>query len=298
LTVRFGGLAALNSVNFEVGRDEIRAIIGPNGAGKSTFFNCLTGVLRPSSGRILFKGEDITGLSADRISRKGIARSYQITNILPNATALENVRIAAQSRRHGWSMLTHYGAYGDIIAKAEAVLESVGLRGKAQEFRLSGERNPDLKIALLAMRQICGQLLSLAAQADRFQHGLSFCNDVAIGGVMGEHAPAVPARLGCDTDIFQRGGVRQNVGDLVGTRDALARDAIAGQPRDVLALEQDAACRGPQNTGQAIEEGAFARPVRPDDGADFITPDLEVDATERGQAAEADCQQLCPEKGS
>ena len=111
LTIRFGGLTALDNVDFEVGRGEIRAVIGPNGAGKSTFFNCLTGVLRPSAGRILFDGEDITGLSPDRISRRGIARSYQITNILPNATALENVRIAAQSRRHGWSMLTHYSAY-------------------------------------------------------------------------------------------------------------------------------------------------------------------------------------------
>src|SRR3979490_2593368 len=105
LTVRFGGLAALSQVNFEVQRDEVRAIIGPNGAGKSTFFNCLTGVLRPSAGRILLDGEDIIGLSPDRISKKGIARSYQITNILPSATVLENVRIAAQSRRHAWSML-------------------------------------------------------------------------------------------------------------------------------------------------------------------------------------------------
>src|SRR6478672_11556340 len=90
LTVRFGGLTALNHVNFAVERGEVRAIIGPNGAGKSTFFNCLTGVLRPSSGHILFNGGDITGLSPDRISQKGIARSYQITNILPNATTLEN----------------------------------------------------------------------------------------------------------------------------------------------------------------------------------------------------------------
>ncbi|MGH6742118.1 MAG: ATP-binding cassette domain-containing protein, partial [Bradyrhizobium sp.] len=87
LTVRFGGLAALNQVNFEVARGEIRAIIGPNGAGKSTFFNCLTGVLRPTAGHIYFGGEDITGLPADRISQKGIARSYQITNIMPNASA-------------------------------------------------------------------------------------------------------------------------------------------------------------------------------------------------------------------
>ena len=152
LTVRFGGLAALDNVNFEVARGEICAIIGPNGAGKSTFFNCLTGVLRPTSGRILFKGEDVTGLSPDRISRKGMARSYQVTNILPNVTALENVRIAAQSRRHAWSMLTHHSAYRDIIAKAEAVLESVGLRGKAKELAANlshGEqRNLEIGIAL------------------------------------------------------------------------------------------------------------------------------------------------------
>ena len=125
LTVRFGGLTALNQVNFELAREEIRAVIGPNGAGKSTFFNCLTGVHRPSSGRILFNGDDITGLSPDRISHRGIARSYQITNILPNATALENVRIAAQSRRHGWSLLAHHRAHRDILAKAEAVLAAV-----------------------------------------------------------------------------------------------------------------------------------------------------------------------------
>src|SRR4029077_17245850 len=119
LGMRFGGLAALNAVNFELPRGEIRAVIGPNGAGKSTFFNCLTGVLRPSSGRIVFNGEDITGLSPDRISKKGIARSYQITNILPNATTLENVRVAAQSRAHAWSMLRHYSAYRDIIDSAE-----------------------------------------------------------------------------------------------------------------------------------------------------------------------------------
>jgi branched-chain amino acid transport system ATP-binding protein len=152
LTVRFGGLTALNRVNFAVGRDEIRAIIGPNGAGKSTFFNSLTGVLRPSSGRILFDGAEITGLSPDRISHKGIARSYQITNILPNATALENVRIAAQSRRHSWSLLIHYRAFRDIIEKAEAVLDAVGLSGKAYELAANlshGEqRNLEVGIAL------------------------------------------------------------------------------------------------------------------------------------------------------
>ncbi len=152
LTVRFGGLSALNNVNFEVARDEVRAIIGPNGAGKSTFFNCLTGVLRPTAGRIVFDGEDVTGLSADVISQKGVARSYQITNVMPNASALENVRIAAQSRRHSWNLLRHHASFADINEKAEAALDSVGLLSKAEELAANlshGEqRNLEIGIAL------------------------------------------------------------------------------------------------------------------------------------------------------
>jgi branched-chain amino acid transport system ATP-binding protein len=158
LSVRFGGLAALSQVNFELARGEVRAIIGPNGAGKSTFFNCLTGVLRPSGGRIVFNGEDITGLPSNAISQKGIARSYQITNIMPNATALENVRIAAQSRRHGWNMLSHHTAFADINKKAEGALHSVGLLGKADELASNlshGEqRNLEIGIALATEPQL------------------------------------------------------------------------------------------------------------------------------------------------
>ena len=139
-------------MNIEVARDEVRAIIGPNGAGKSTFFNCLTGVLRPSEGRVVFNGEDITGLSSNKISQKGIARSYQITSVMPNASTLENVRIAVQSRRHAWSMLRHHSAFSDINEKAEAALEAVGLLGKAEELAANlshGEqRNLEIGIAL------------------------------------------------------------------------------------------------------------------------------------------------------
>jgi branched-chain amino acid transport system ATP-binding protein len=152
LTVRFGGLSALDNINFAVAPNELRAVIGPNGAGKSTFFNCLTGVLRPSAGRIRFNGEDVTGLSPDRVSQKGIARSYQITSILPNATTLENARIAAQSRRHRWSLLTHYRSFRDIVEKAETALEAVGLLSKAGELAANlshGEqRNLEIAIAL------------------------------------------------------------------------------------------------------------------------------------------------------
>jgi branched-chain amino acid transport system ATP-binding protein len=158
LSVRFGGLAALSAVNFAVARDAVHAIIGPNGAGKSTFFNCLTGVLRPTSGRIIFNGDDITGLPPNAVSQKGIARSYQITNILPNATTLENVRVAAQSRRHGWNMIAHHAALADINAKAEAALQSVGLLDKADELAANlshGEqRNLEIGIALATEPQL------------------------------------------------------------------------------------------------------------------------------------------------
>jgi branched-chain amino acid transport system ATP-binding protein len=158
LTMRFGGLTAVGNVSITVPRGEIRAIIGPNGAGKSTFFNCVTGVLRPTSGRIVLNGEDVAGLPPHRISHKGLARSYQITNILPGATVLENVRIAAQSRHHGWSLLRHHQSYRDLIDRARAVLESVGLLDKEVELAANlshGEqRNLEIAIALATEPQL------------------------------------------------------------------------------------------------------------------------------------------------
>src|SRR5438552_787153 len=143
---------ALGGIDFAVRRGEIRAVIGPNGAGKSTFFNCLTGVLVPTGGRVVFDGEDITGLPPHRISQKAIARSYQITNILPGATVLEIVRIAVQSRHHSWSLLRHHRAYRDVIDRARAVLDSVGLADKLDELAANlshGEqRNLEIGIAL------------------------------------------------------------------------------------------------------------------------------------------------------
>jgi branched-chain amino acid transport system ATP-binding protein len=100
----------------------------------------------------MFNGGEISGLPSNMISRKGIARSYQITNILPNATVLENARIAAQSRRHGWNMIAHHSAFADINNKAETALNSVGLLSKAYELASNlshGEqRNLEIGIAL------------------------------------------------------------------------------------------------------------------------------------------------------
>jgi branched-chain amino acid transport system ATP-binding protein len=152
LAVRFGGLNALDGVSISVPAGEIRAVIGPNGAGKSTFFNCLTGVIRPTSGRIVFNGRDIAGLPPHRISQAGIARSYQITNILPGATVLENVRIAAQSRQTTWNILKHHRSFGHVIDRSREVLAAVGLLDKEDELASNlshGEqRNLEIGVAL------------------------------------------------------------------------------------------------------------------------------------------------------
>jgi branched-chain amino acid transport system ATP-binding protein len=152
LTMRFGGLTAVNRVSIAVERGEIRAIIGPNGAGKSTFFNCITGVLRPSSGRVLLNGEDVAGLPPNKVSHKGLARSYQITNILPGASVLENVRIAAQSRHHAWNMVRNRLSFQDVVDRARAVLDAIGLLPDEDELAANlshgAQRNLEIGIAL------------------------------------------------------------------------------------------------------------------------------------------------------
>jgi ABC-type branched-subunit amino acid transport system ATPase component/ABC-type branched-subunit amino acid transport system permease subunit len=130
LTKIFGGLTAVNRVDFQVRQGELRSVIGPNGAGKTTFFNLLTGVLPSTAGRILFKGRDITRLPAHAVSRLGVARSYQVTNIFGDLSVFENLRIAAQSR------VTHYRCWGraDRLApvnrRAEEILALLDLGAK------------------------------------------------------------------------------------------------------------------------------------------------------------------------
>jgi len=100
LTKRFGGLAANQDISLDLWRDRIHGVIGPNGAGKSTLTNLLSGDLAPTSGTVTLGGQDVTGLSPFEISRRGLGRSYQKTNIFLPLTVQENVRLAAQSRQH------------------------------------------------------------------------------------------------------------------------------------------------------------------------------------------------------
>lgn len=98
LTKRFGGLIAVNNVDFSIERGKINAIIGPNGAGKSTFFNLISGFHPPSSGKVLFKGQDITQLPSNKIAELGIARTFQTTNLFEQSTVLDNVIVGHRLR--------------------------------------------------------------------------------------------------------------------------------------------------------------------------------------------------------
>jgi branched-chain amino acid transport system ATP-binding protein len=132
ITKSFGGLRALQDVGLSVAKGEIHAVIGPNGAGKSTLFNVVTGLLAPDAGEVIFDGERISGLPPHRIIRKGIGRSFQITNIFPRMSVFENVQVALFAHyRASSSPLSLARKYPDI---AEEVLEILGQVGLQEEY--------------------------------------------------------------------------------------------------------------------------------------------------------------------
>ena len=130
LTRSFGSLMAVNRVDVTVRQGELRSIIGPNGAGKTTFFRLVSGEMSPSSGRVWFRGDDITGLPQHRVSRLGIAKSYQITNIFPHLSVLENVRVAVQGHAHSFNFWSRATRLTETRERAMKILGSVGLGGK------------------------------------------------------------------------------------------------------------------------------------------------------------------------
>jgi len=130
LTKRFGGLEALGGVDLGVEAGDFRAIIGPNGAGKSTFFNAMTGLLRPDAGRVVFEGRDVTGEAPHLLARRGMGRTFQITSVFHDLTALENVQVALLAHaRSSWSVWPRAGSLH--AGRARELLELVGLSANA-----------------------------------------------------------------------------------------------------------------------------------------------------------------------
>jgi len=132
LSRRFGSLVAVDEVNLSIRPGELRSIIGPNGAGKTTFFRLISGEMIPTAGRIWFRGRDITGLPQDRVSRLGIAKSYQITNIFPHLPVLENVRVAVQGYTRAFNFWSRAERLSQVRDRAVEILRNIGLAEKAE----------------------------------------------------------------------------------------------------------------------------------------------------------------------
>lgn len=152
LTINFGGHTAVDHVSLEIEPKTFTSIIGPNGAGKTTYFNLISGLLKPSEGQVFFKGQDITNLSPEMRVRLGMGRCFQITNVFPNLTSMENVRLAVQAKEGiYYNVFTHYKKLKKLQERAMEVLEMVGLADKATSLASSlahGEKRK-LEIAIV-----------------------------------------------------------------------------------------------------------------------------------------------------
>ena len=158
LTKTFGGLTAVDRVNFEVAKGELRAVIGPNGAGKTTFFNLIAGRMPPTEGEIWFKGENITHIPPYLITKKGIGRSYQITNIFPKLTVFENVRLAAQAIEVTYNFWKNVMFMDDINGRVVEILQRLKLTDH-QDVRAANlphglQRHLEIGIALASNPQL------------------------------------------------------------------------------------------------------------------------------------------------
>ena len=136
LTVRFGGHVAVNAVSCTFQPGTLTAIVGPNGAGKTTYFNLISGQIKASAGQVSLNGRELSGLTASERTRAGLGRAFQLTNLFPNLTVLENVRLAVQAtregtHRRGLRLTSIWSDHRDLLQRAQAILTDVAMMDKA-----------------------------------------------------------------------------------------------------------------------------------------------------------------------
>jgi len=152
LTVRFGGHVAVDAVSCAFQAGELTAIVGPNGAGKTTYFNLISGQIPATGGKVFLRGRDLAGMSASQRTKAGIGRAFQLTNLFPDLTVLENVRLVVQSHSgQGFNLWSMASSHSELTEAAEAVLERVRLADLAGQVvsELSHGNQRKLEVALL-----------------------------------------------------------------------------------------------------------------------------------------------------
>ena len=223
----FGGLRAVDGVALAVRPGERRALIGPNGAGKTTLFNLISGALPVSSGRITLFGRDVTSAPAHRRAAQGLARTFQITNLFPDLTVLDNTQLAVQAHTaHRFSMLRPVRTFADLQGRARAILDSVGLASVAGAMvrNLSHGEQRQLEIALALAGRPRVLLLDeptagLSPAESRLMAGLLARLDPAITVLMIEHDMDIALELSPHVTVLHYGSV---IAD--GSRDEVRAD--------------------------------------------------------------------------
>jgi branched-chain amino acid transport system ATP-binding protein len=232
VTRRFGGVAALDTVSFDVAEGEIVGLIGPNGAGKTTLLNCISGVHRPDRGSIRFEGRDIVGLSPHRIARRGIGRTFQVVKPFVSMTARENTALGAL-----------YGSgnsrprVAEAFSRADAVLEAVGLGARSltpvtgltipERKRLEVARALAMRPRLLLLDEVMAGLNAVEVEA-----ALQVVRRINSGGttiVLIEHVMQVIVGV-CDRAVvLHRGRVLAEGGPHEVLRDPGVMEAYLGR---------------------------------------------------------------------
>jgi len=212
---QFRGFHAVDGVDLDIATGSVHALVGPNGAGKTTLFNLLTGFLRPTSGRITLAGQDITGLSPDRVARRGVARSFQITTLFPQVTAREHVELALQARTGlGWRFWRSERQLDRFRDRALELLADVGLADAAEvpaaALAYGRKRALELAVALaLDPRVLLLDEPTAGMGAEDIERTIALIHQVRSGRtvLLVEHNMTVVASLADQVTVLQHGTV-------------------------------------------------------------------------------------------
>jgi branched-chain amino acid transport system ATP-binding protein len=245
LTKRFGGLTAVDKLSVSLAGGRVHAIIGPNGAGKTTFFNLVTGLLSPDSGRIFFRGRDITGSRPHAISRLGIKRTLQVKSVFPELSVADNLWITRQARNR--FLHPFRPAANDLEAKVqvEQTLEQIGLSGLAArpagtlsygdvamlEIGMAVISEPSL---LLLDEPTCGMSPAETSRAVAKIRDLARTIDIIII----EHDMDVVFGIADDITVLAQGAILASGSPAAIVDDERVREAYLGRPEDEDFMEE------------------------------------------------------------
>ena len=238
LSKRYGALVAVDNVAMQIADGEVRAVIGPNGAGKTTLFHLITGVVKPTSGRVRFAGEDITGLPAHRICQRGLSRTFQLTSLFPEMSARENTTLAAQARHpRRWQPFGGRGVFSEARAAGDAALEQLGLTHVAERpAGLLSHGDQRLLEVAMAMSQRPKVLLldeptqglSVEETAQAVDTLARFLDRARVTVLLVEHDMEVVFRLAHKITVLHRGGVIADGTPQAVKADARVQEAYLG----------------------------------------------------------------------